>query len=1019
MTRTYGQIVRGDGVWGVRAEPHVLIKLKRLFPRVAQHRSGAVILKDTIEVARDLEWFTTRYPLRMDEVTAAYLCGQAEQHRATEQAVLDILAGQQSFTRFREPARPPRTYQVQAADIVLATGRLLLADDIGLGKTFSALLVLRDPAALPALVVAPTHLPWQWLDELSKSLPWLHGHVITKGTPYNPATQRGSGGRTPDVWIMSYSKLAGWADHLAGLMNTVIFDEVQELRRGGDSAKGQAAYRVADKAAYRIGLSVGPDSVVELTGGPFGAGWVGRIADATALVAKLVPAEREGDHEVFRVGVLGVRSRGWMPSGFTWKPVRSFIQHPCTSDVTRIRSGSGFLSLTGDHAVYRVAEGNLALTRAGALRVGDRLAGDNGRGWDTVAPEIPVDVIQVAGTLSNAQVVVDLGSTSREALGVTAWQWQNFHREGKYGTRLPVDLYRRHAGSLPSPSAVYLSAGRGGRRMTPRLLLSEWAYMLGFYLGDGWVSEGRICFAVETARAPGFADRIRQLPGVQVDPTVRPMPGASVEVRFGHPIVAELLRRELGGAKCYEKAVPGEWIVSWPEHARRELLQGLLDSDGHISARNERRYYTTTSATLADSMLSLLRSLGITGSVSVTQPGPGGVVAGRRITGQRSRYTVNWSAHSEAADNTGWRGTRTRFGWTRGLLHEAAVRDVAGTDTPPAIVYDLEMDGHPSFVANGLLVHNSATPVFNYGGEIHNIMGALAPDALGTRDEFLREWGSGQYGMARHAAVKDPAALGTYLRDQGLLLRRTRKDLHMEITEPIQVEQRVDTDHATIEQVAADIADTARILLGETATNTERWQAAGEVDWRMRQATGVAKAPYVAEFVKLLLESEQRVVVFGWHRDVYDIWLEKLRAFHPVLYTGSESPQQKARNAQMFMGGQSRVLLMSLRSGSGLDGLQKWASIAVFGELDWSPEMHKQATGRLHRDGQDSTVVAYYMVSDDGTDPLMSEVLGIKKQQAEPIRDPSLPLFTSLMPGTDRARRLAAEVLSRVQRRAR
>ena len=567
MTRTYGQIVRGDGVWGVRAEPHVLIKLKRLFPRVAQHRSGAVILKDTIEVARDLEWFTTRYPLRMDEVTATYLCGQAEQHRATEQAVLDILAGQQSFTGFREPARPPRTYQVQAADIVLTTGHLLLADDIGLGKTYSALLVLREPAALPALVVAPTHLPWQWLDELSKSLPWLHGHVITKGTPYNPATQRGSGGRTPDVWIMSYSKLAGWADHLAGLMNTVIFDEVQELRRGGDSAKGQAAYRVADKAAYRIGLS--------------------------------------------------------------------------------------------------------------------------------------------------------------------------------------------------------------------------------------------------------------------------------------------------------------------------------------------------------------------------------------------------------------------------------------------------------------------ATPVFNYGGEIHNIMGALAPDALGTREEFLREWGSGEYGMARHAAVKNPAALGTYLRDQGLLLRRTRKDLHMEITEPIQVEQRVDTDHATIEQVAADIADTARILLGETATNTERWQAAGEVDWRMRQATGVAKAPYVAEFVKLLLESEQRVVVFGWHRDAYEIWLEKLRAFHPVLYTGSESPQQKARNAQMFMGGHSRVLLMSLRSGSGLDGLQKWASVAVFGELDWSPEMHKQAIGRLHRDGQDSTVVAYYMVSDDGTDPLMSEVLGIKKQQAEPIRDPSLPLFTSLMPGTDRARRLAAEVLSRVQRRAR
>jgi SNF2 family DNA or RNA helicase len=293
-------------------------------------------------------------------------------------------------------------------------------------------------------------------------------------------------------------------------------------------------------------------------------------------------------------------------------------------------------------------------------------------------------------------------------------------------------------------------------------------------------------------------------------------------------------------------------------------------------------------------------------------------------------------------------------------------------------------------------------------------MGALAPDLLGSRSEFLREWGSGDYGMARHAAVKNPAALGTYLRDQGLLLRRTRKDVHRELPDPIEVEQHVDTDHATIEQVAADVAHNARVMLGEVeATRTERFQAAGEVDWRMRQATGLAKAAYVAEFAKLLLESEERIVLFGWHRGCYDVWLDKLAAYHPVLYTGTESPQQKARAAEEFKGGQARILIMSLRSGAGLDGLQDWCSVAVFGELDWSPEVHRQCTGRLARDGQESTVVAYYMVSDDGTDPLMADVLGIKKQQAEPIRDPHLPLFTSLAPATDRARALAAAVLQR------
>jgi superfamily II DNA or RNA helicase len=566
VTRTYGELGREQGNWTVLAEPHVVIKLKRAFPRIAQHRTGLLTIKDTPETARDLEWFVSRYPLRMDEITGARLAGQANRHRVTEEAITQILAGQRTMPGLREPARPPRAYQAQAADLVMTTGRLLLADDVGLGKSMASLLVLRDPAALPALVVTLTHLPEQWLRELELTLPWLHGHVVTKATPYEPAAQRGSGGRSPDVLIMGYSKLAGWSNHLAGQMRTVIFDEIQELRRGEDSAKGRGAYLVADKATYRIGLS--------------------------------------------------------------------------------------------------------------------------------------------------------------------------------------------------------------------------------------------------------------------------------------------------------------------------------------------------------------------------------------------------------------------------------------------------------------------ATPVYNYGGEIHNIMLALDPGALGNRDEFLREWGGAHYGLGRHPSVANPAALGTYLRDQGLMLRRTRKDVHMELPEPIQVEQPVDTDHATIEQVAADIEAQARLLLGETATSTERFQAAGDIDWRLRHATGVAKAPYVAEFVRLLLESEQRVVMFGWHRDVYEVWLDKLSAYHPVLYTGTESPAQKARNAEMFMGGQSRVLIMSLRSGAGLDGLQKWASAAVFGELDWSPEVHRQCLGRLDRDGQDSTVVAYYMISDDGSDPVIAEVLGVKKQQAEPIRDPQAPLFTSLAPTTDRARRLAAGVLARVQRRA-
>jgi hypothetical protein len=45
----------------------------------------------------------------------------------------------------------------------------------------------------------------------------------------------------------------------------------------------------------------------------------------------------------------------------------------------------------------------------------------------------------------------------------------------------------------------------------------------------------------------------------------------------------------------------------------------------------------------------------------------------------------------------------------------------------------------------------------------------------------------------------------------------------------------------------------------------------------LRQATGIAKAPFVADFVRLLVESGEKVLLYGWHREVYSIWRDKLK----------------------------------------------------------------------------------------------------------------------------------------------
>jgi SNF2 family DNA or RNA helicase len=307
----------------------------------------------------------------------------------------------------------------------------------------------------------------------------------------------------------------------------------------------------------------------------------------------------------------------------------------------------------------------------------------------------------------------------------------------------------------------------------------------------------------------------------------------------------------------------------------------------------------------------------------------------------------------------------------------------------------------------------TATPIYNYAGEIHSVVSILDPDALGSPDEFAREWASGGYDGRRGCRVTDPAALGTYLRDQGLLLRRTRAEVGRELPPVVTVEQNVDCDHAVLDRLAGDAAKMAQLVLDKAANQTERWRAAGELDLRMRHATGVAKARFVAEFVRLLLESEERVVVWAWHRDVYTLLMERLAEFNPVMYTGSETTAEKEANAEAFKTGGARVLLMSLRSGAGLDGLQGVCKVGVFAELDWSPAVHHQAGGRLARDGQPDSVVLYYMISDSGSDPPIAEVLDIKRQQAEPVMNPEQGLFTTTEASLDRSQLLAREVLRR------
>ncbi len=268
----------------------------------------------------------------------------------------------------------------------------------------------------------------------------------------------------------------------------------------------------------------------------------------------------------------------------------------------------------------------------------------------------------------------------------------------------------------------------------------------------------------------------------------------------------------------------------------------------------------------------------------------------------------------------------------------------------------------------------SGTPIYNAGGEIWNVVNILDFHFLGDWESFTREW---CYGYNTNV-VQKPELLGEYLRREGIMLRRLKRDVLSQLPPKRRLVQEIDWDDNVYRSMmlpAMDMLDELRYVRDES----RRAILEDQVCQQERQATGVAKAPYVAAFVRSLIEAGEKVLLFAHHHAVMDLYKTELKSCHPVFITGRETENQKDAAAQKFMSGGTDLCVISLRSASGLN-LQR-ASCVVFGELDWSPAVHSQAEDRAHRIGQADSIACYYLVSPKGSDRDMQDALGLKVSQ--------------------------------------
>ncbi|HEY8495358.1 MAG TPA: DEAD/DEAH box helicase, partial [Myxococcota bacterium] len=124
----------------------------------------------------------------------------------------------------------------------------LLADDMGLGKTLQVLAALPAPGAGRTLVVCPTSVLQNWIDELRRFRPGL------VPCAYHGAERRLDA--RADVTVTSYALLRLDAEALAAVdWDVVVLDEAQAIKNP-DSQAARAAFAL--RARWRVAVTGTP-----------------------------------------------------------------------------------------------------------------------------------------------------------------------------------------------------------------------------------------------------------------------------------------------------------------------------------------------------------------------------------------------------------------------------------------------------------------------------------------------------------------------------------------------------------------------------------------------------------------------------------------------------------------------------------------------------------------------------------------------------------------------------------------
>lgn len=147
----------------------------------------------------------------------------------------------------------------------------------------------------------------------------------------------------------------------------------------------------------------------------------------------------------------------------------------------------------------------------------------------------------------------------------------------------------------------------------------------------------------------------------------------------------------------------------------------------------------------------------------------------------------------------------------------------------------------------------------------------------------------------------------------------------------------------------------------------------------VRKEVAIAKVPYMLSLLEDALE-QGKVVVFGHHHEVLDAIAGHFQSC-VVQFDGRQSLKKRNDAVERFQSDPRTRLFAGGFKAAGVGITLTASSHCVFAELDWVPGVISQAEDRVHRIGQQESVLVWHTVLQGSLDAVMAQRL-IEKQIA-------------------------------------